>query len=113
VWRLEITSAGNYQIYRCERIDSILVDAPGDTDADGFADLIDNCPDHSNPGQFDCDGDGIGDICAAALKMFDTCNTPGLAVPMLPPLGLALLSGGLLLAAATRLTLRPVRRSCQ
>ena len=35
----------------------------GDTDGDGIPDNIDNCPTVFNPGQFDTDGDGIGNVC--------------------------------------------------
>jgi hypothetical protein len=34
-----------------------------DTDADGVADVTDNCPADSNADQADIDGDGIGDSC--------------------------------------------------
>lgn len=34
-----------------------------DTDADGVNDCEDNCPVDFNPDQFDCDMDGIGDVC--------------------------------------------------
>jgi hypothetical protein len=34
-----------------------------DSDADGLADILDNCPLHANPGQEDRDGDGRGDVC--------------------------------------------------
>lgn len=34
-----------------------------DTDADGVADDVDNCPDVSNPDQVDTDHDGLGDVC--------------------------------------------------
>ena len=34
-----------------------------DSDADGYADDDDNCPDVFNPDQTDSDGDGIGDAC--------------------------------------------------
>ncbi|MCH9001504.1 MAG: thrombospondin type 3 repeat-containing protein, partial [Planctomycetes bacterium] len=38
----------------------------GDPDGDGIDNLCgDNCPDDSNPGQEDCDGDGEGDACEA------------------------------------------------
>jgi len=36
---------------------------PDDSDADGVPDDQDNCPDVSNPGQADSNGDGVGDIC--------------------------------------------------
>ena len=34
-----------------------------DVDADGIIDVEDNCPEDSNPGQLDLDGDGLGDVC--------------------------------------------------
>ena len=34
-----------------------------DTDADGFHDGIDNCPEIGNAGQEDADDDGVGDVC--------------------------------------------------
>src|SRR5687768_15060543 len=34
-----------------------------DTDGDGIADGVDNCPTGENPDQSDSDGDGIGDFC--------------------------------------------------
>ena len=37
--------------------------APVDTDGDGVPDSSDNCPNATNPGQADLDGDGIGDAC--------------------------------------------------
>jgi len=36
---------------------------PADTDGDGVADAVDNCPQDPNPGQTDTDGDGAGDAC--------------------------------------------------
>ena len=34
-----------------------------DTDRDGVADSVDNCPNYWNPEQFDADEDGIGNVC--------------------------------------------------
>ncbi|MEJ2465394.1 MAG: thrombospondin type 3 repeat-containing protein [Candidatus Thiodiazotropha sp.] len=44
-----------------------LGNSPGivDTDGDGVADALDNCPAIANSGQADTDGDGIGDACDA------------------------------------------------
>ncbi len=42
---------------------------PGDLDADGVADISDNCPGTPNTSQTDSDGDGVGDVC-------DNCSTP-------------------------------------
>lgn len=36
---------------------------PEDKDGDGIPDSIDNCPDISNPDQYDADNDGKGDVC--------------------------------------------------
>jgi hypothetical protein len=45
-----------------------------DTDTDGVLDCFDNCPDHDNPGQEDCDQDGMGDVCAIAAGVSQDCN---------------------------------------
>jgi hypothetical protein len=34
-----------------------------DADGDGVLDSVDNCPLIVNPGQFDTDGDGVGNVC--------------------------------------------------
>ena len=36
---------------------------PDDIDEDDICDMIDNCPNISNPGQIDTNGNGIGDAC--------------------------------------------------
>lgn len=45
----------------CEAV-TVTTTAP-DTDADGQADPIDNCPDRANEAQSDTDADGTGDAC--------------------------------------------------
>jgi hypothetical protein len=42
----------------CGAVDSVI-----DTDGDGIADCIDNCPAVANQNQVDTDGDNIGDAC--------------------------------------------------
>lgn len=42
---------------------SEAVTPSADSDGDGIVDSVDNCPDTFNPGQEDCDSDGIGDAC--------------------------------------------------
>ncbi|MCH2136956.1 MAG: hypothetical protein MK101_10315, partial [Phycisphaerales bacterium] len=62
-----------------------FVDTPGaanycdftDSDGDGVIDGQDNCPDMANPDQADCDGDGIGDVCAIADGISSDCNDNG------------------------------------
>jgi hypothetical protein len=46
-----------------------------DADGDGFLDACDNCPDHPNPAQDDCDDDGVGDVCVLATGQDQDCNT--------------------------------------
>jgi len=40
-----------------------------DSDSDGFADSVDNCPDDANPDQVDSDGDGMGDACEGCVDI--------------------------------------------
>ncbi|MFM7259958.1 MAG: thrombospondin type 3 repeat-containing protein, partial [bacterium] len=42
-----------------------------DLDADGVADIVDNCPGIANPDQIDCDGNGTGDACDIAAGAED------------------------------------------
>jgi hypothetical protein len=37
--------------------------APPDSDGDGVANNVDNCPVHPNPNQRDADFDGVGNVC--------------------------------------------------
>ena len=52
-------------------------ESSADGDADGVKDICDNCPDLFNPDQVDCDGDGIGDLCALADGLNVDCNRNG------------------------------------
>jgi formylglycine-generating enzyme required for sulfatase activity len=57
--------------------------APQDSDGDGVADLYppeqDNCPNHANADQADCDNDGLGDVCAIAFQ--DSADANGDGIP--------------------------------
>ncbi|MCK4660634.1 MAG: hypothetical protein KAV82_14020, partial [Phycisphaerae bacterium] len=48
-----------------------------DTDGDGICNAGDNCPDHANSDQADCDNDGTGDVCAIATGGSEDCNFNG------------------------------------
>lgn len=49
--------------------DATLVDweVPFDTDSDGIADNVDNCPTTANPDQADLNNDGVGDACSPVI----------------------------------------------
>ncbi len=54
-----------------------------DRDADGFSDLVDNCPNTAND-QRDSDGDGLGDACDS--QTVSACAVQGLhLVPLVQP----------------------------
>ncbi|HIA02769.1 MAG TPA: hypothetical protein EYN66_12820, partial [Myxococcales bacterium] len=46
---------------------------PGDLDADGIENVLDNCPQVSNPGQENADGDHRGDACDDCPEEADPC----------------------------------------
>lgn len=51
-----------------------------DTDQDGFADCVDNCPQEYDPFQADTDGDGVGDVCETSA---DNANANTNATPQI------------------------------
>ncbi|MCK4659938.1 MAG: hypothetical protein KAV82_10495, partial [Phycisphaerae bacterium] len=65
-----------------------------DTDSDGLCDDGDNCPNHSNPDQADCDSDGVGDVCAIATGFREDCNSNGIPDECEPAFGHILLRTG-------------------
>ncbi|MCA9286730.1 MAG: DUF362 domain-containing protein [Phycisphaerales bacterium] len=60
------------------KIDVYTWSAGGDVDQDGVPDTDDNCPYDANPDQMDCDGDGIGDVCAIAQGLQADLNGNGI-----------------------------------
>ncbi len=78
---------GNYYFYTVAtqndyvygKVIEHIVCVGADPDGDNIATLCDNCPDHANPDQEDCDGDGTGDVCAIATGQSGDCN--GNSVP--------------------------------
>jgi len=58
----------------------VQIGGPGngtDSDGDGLADSCDNCPNHANPDQLDCDDDGAGDVCEIATGAEADCDGNG------------------------------------
>ncbi|MDY7109304.1 MAG: hypothetical protein SYC29_11780 [Planctomycetota bacterium] len=62
----------------CEDFEFDILHCGPDSDEDGFGDDCDNCPDHYNPEQTDCDNDGIGDVCAIAEGLAEDLNENGI-----------------------------------
>ncbi len=52
-------------------------DSPADTDGDGIADIMDNCPDNYNPLQEDSDFDGLGDSCDPVVVWYVIADGSG------------------------------------
>ncbi len=73
-----ILAAGFEATNDLNQIDAITWSGGGDLDGDGVPDSLDNCPYDANPGQEDCDGDQIGDVCAIREGLSEDCNENGI-----------------------------------
>lgn len=72
-----ILDAGYDSTNDLDQIDAITWSGGGDLDQDGFGDDVDNCPYDHNPDQADCDGDGMGDVCAIREGVSEDLNGNG------------------------------------
>ncbi|MCX6706708.1 MAG: MopE-related protein [Candidatus Woesearchaeota archaeon] len=61
----------------CNGICQAVMPVATDTDQDGVADCIDNCKDHANPDQADCNANGVGDACDSINPGASDANCDG------------------------------------
>jgi plastocyanin len=69
-----ICDKGSHCDFGMTGVINVLDVAGPDSDGDGWEDTVDNCPNIPNPGQEDCNGDGVGDACDASAV---DCNANG------------------------------------
>ena len=79
------TLTGNYRFTFNEqtRAYTVVKLADTDTDGDGIADILDNCPNFPNANQLDTDGDGLGDVCDSDIDGDGVTNGPD-NCPLIP-----------------------------
>jgi hypothetical protein len=71
--QMEVTDTGTNQTLVDRRTVHVLdIPVAVDSDSDGWADNLDNCPQVANPGQDDYDGDGRGDLCDNCIAKANT-----------------------------------------
>jgi Thrombospondin type 3 repeat len=73
-WRLCVSLAVGLVAISLAAATAAPADPGDDEDYDGTADLFDNCPASSNPGQQDSDANGRGDACDPADSDYDGRN---------------------------------------
>ncbi|MBN1505306.1 MAG: thrombospondin type 3 repeat-containing protein, partial [Sedimentisphaerales bacterium] len=76
---VEMTVAMDVDPATGQRVLRILT---SDSDRDGIADDVDNCPTISNPDQNDSDRDGVGDICDEDFSILDPAGPNGVDLPV-------------------------------
>ncbi len=68
-----VINANDEMTWQGSKFNGYRLPFPDDTDEDGVADSLDNCPGISNPNQDDVDGDGIGDLCDDCYDYKGSC----------------------------------------
>lgn len=77
-WSLAVTTAELPETFDADGVADVCDNCPAidnpmqeDTDGDGIGDACDNCPDTPNADQADADNDGVGDVCDVCPDIAD------------------------------------------